>query len=250
MKEKFILPDEQIVLSIIVPCHNSEKFIRDNISLLLLNLKSNEELILIENGSTDNTWNYLNELYGGTEFPNITLKQSNKGLGFALRLGINESRGSKIVFMADDLPFGMQELNLARTENSKSCYFIISKYNETRNFSLRNLQGLIFIRLRELILASEVQDSQATFYGDSALIKRLANYSQEKSFLITLELIAIARLLEIKIIEVPAENSAYRLRPTTLRFRDPIKMFFGLFNIKSRMKFVKTNILESDKRDG
>jgi glycosyltransferase involved in cell wall biosynthesis len=244
------LPTEQITLSIIVPCHNSEKFIRDTIGLLLLKLKSNEELILIENGSTDNTWNYINQLYGGMKFPNIILMQSNKGLGFALRLGIKESRGSKIVFMADDLPFGMQELNLARTENSKISYFIISKYNEKLgNFNFRNLQGFIFIRLRELILESKVQDSQATFYGDAALIKRIANYSQEKNFLITLELIVIARLLEIKIIEVPAENFTYKMRPTTVHFYDPIKMFFGLFKIKSRMKFVKKIILEGDKSD-
>ena len=121
-------------------------------------------------------------------------------------------------------------------------YFILSKYHgNIRGLGLRKIQGLIFIFLRESILGLKVKDSQATFFGDAAVVKDFARSSQQKGFLITLEFIALARKMNVKITEIPCESLANPIRPSTLRLRDVLQMFFGLFEVKQYLKKVASD---------
>ena len=139
--------------------------------------------------------------------------------------------------MEDDLPFGLQELDLARKIDVTGKYFILSKYHgNIRGLGLRKIQGIIFIILRESILGLKVRDSQATFFGDAAVVKDLARGSQQKDFLVTLEFIALARKMGVKITEIPCDSLAKPIRPTTLRLCDVLQMFIGLFEVKQDLK--------------
>jgi len=230
-------------LSVVVPCHNAEKFLMETIGFLYSQLNENEELIVVENGSTDNTLVALNALFSKGTFNNVTVVQSPKGLGLALKQGIEQARGKMIVFMEDDLPFGLQELELVREIDATDSYFILSKYHGTlRGLGLRRMQGLIFIFLRELILGLKVKDSQATFFGDAKIIRRLAGLSQQKGFLVTLEFIALARKLGVKICEVPCGSLAQPIRSSTLKPSDVFQMFIGLFRVKSYLKELDSDI--------
>lgn len=230
------LTSKKIELSIVVPCHNAETILKKTIVYLHSELNAGEELILIENGSTDNTMSALKDLFGTGNSQNVKILQSPKGIGLALKHGIQNASGEIIVFMGDDLPFGLQELNLARRLDVTGKYFILSKYHgNIRGLGLRRLQGLIFIFLRELILSPNVKDSQATFFGDSRIIKKLARASKQSGFLVTLEFISIARKSGTEIVEIPCEALATPIRPTTLKFRDVLQMFVGLFQIKQSL---------------
>jgi glycosyltransferase involved in cell wall biosynthesis len=210
---------------------------QETIGVLYSQLNNDEELVLVENGSTDHTLIALKSLFGTSNPGNVIVAQSPKGLGLALKKGIELASGKKIVFMEDDLPFGLQELNLARRIDVTGKYFILSKYHgNIRGLGLRKIQGLVFIFLRESILGLKVRDSQATFFGDAAVIKDLARNSQQKGFLITLEFIALARKMDVKITEIPCESLANSIRPTTLRLRDILQMFIGLFEVKQYLK--------------
>jgi dolichyl-phosphate beta-glucosyltransferase len=227
-------------ISIVVPCHNAEKFLSETIGKLYSHLHHDEELIIVENGSSDRTFLALSELAKSRNFENVTIAQSPKGLGVALKHGVDLARGKTIVFMEDDLPFGFQELNLARKKETTSSYYILSKYHGTvSGLGFRRIQGLIFIFLRESILRLKVKDSQATFFGDTEIVKNLCSKSQQEGFLITLELIAIARKLGVSIIEIPCDSFAKSIRPSTLTIRDVIQMFLGLFGIKQSLRNVR-----------
>ena len=226
-----------IRLSVVVPCHNSEEFMKKTIGYLYSQLKQDEELILVENGSTDSTLVALKIFFGTVNSENVTIIQSPKGLGLALKQGIKHASGKIIVFMEDDLPFGLQELDLARKINVTGKYFILSKYHgNIRGLGLRKIQGIIFIILRESILGLKVRDSQATFFGDAAVVKDLARGSQQKDFLVTLEFIALAREMGVEITEIPCDSLAKPIRPTTLKLRDVLQMFIGLFEVKQDLK--------------
>lgn len=228
------------LLTVVVPCHNSQEFMQKTVGYLYSALNNDEELILVENGSTDNTLFALKSLFGTTIPENVVVTQSPKGLGLALKHGIEMASGKKIVFMEDDLPFGLQELNLARNVDVTGKYFILSKYHgSVRNLGLRKIQGLVFIFLRESILGLKVRDSQATFFGDAAVIKDIGRCSVQKGFLVTLEFIGLARKMGIEITEIPCESLAKSIRPTTLKFRDVLQMFIGLFEVKRYMRTFK-----------
>jgi len=228
---------QSVRLSIVVPCHNSEEFMDNTIGYLYSQLKQDEELVLVENGSTDKTFDALETFFRTVISDNVIITQSPKGLGLALKQGIERASGKIIVFMEDDLPFGLQELDLARKIDVTGQYLIFSKYHGTvGGFSLRKIQGLIFIFLRESILRLKVRDSQATFFGDAEIIKDFARNSEQKGFLVTLEFIALARKMGVEITEIPCDSLAKSIRPTTLKIHDVLQMFIGLFEVRRFLK--------------
>jgi hypothetical protein len=142
------------------------------------------------------------------------------------------AKGKNIVFMVDDLPFGLQELNLARELDLSDSCFVLSKYHgNLKGLGLRGIQGLLFVVLREIILRLKVKDSQATFLGDASVIKQLASASQQGGFLVTLEFIALARKTGVKIVDIPCK-SITKHRPSTLNLGDAFRMFFGLIQVR------------------
>ena len=228
-----------LAISIVMPCHNASTFIAQTVFTVASELHENEELIIVENGSTDTTNTVLERLLLASPNPQIVLVQSNKGIGHALRSGISVAEGDYIVFMADDLPFGTQELRNAREAMASGMneYNILSKYlGSIKGISLRKTQGWIFIFLRELIIPLKVRDSQATFFGKTATIKKISNLSVEESFLVTTEFIALARKLNLRIIEIPCEFLISAPRKSTIRFNDVLKMLKGLFMLRHRVR--------------
>lgn len=90
-------------LSIIIPAYNVEEYIETCLtSCCTQDLKlSDYEIIVINDGSTDNTEEKILSL--SKKHPNILLKsQNNKGLGAARNLGATISKGDYIFFIDSD----------------------------------------------------------------------------------------------------------------------------------------------------
>lgn len=88
-------------VSIIVAAYNEEKNIRNCVMTLINQTYSNIEIIVIDDGSIDDTWNILTQLQEEHEI--IIYRQSNKGVSSARNKGIELSNGEWIAFSdADD----------------------------------------------------------------------------------------------------------------------------------------------------
>lgn len=87
-------------LSIIVCCYNSEKYIENTIKSILDSIDSNFQVILIDDGSTDQTLNLLNNYNKFNNFKIIT--QKNRGLSASRNLAINESNSDWITIIDHD----------------------------------------------------------------------------------------------------------------------------------------------------
>ena len=227
-----------------MPCHNAARIIDGTLSEVISNMKITEEIILVENGSTDKTLSRLELHLEKYPKSNIRIARSKKGLGNAIRVGINLALGSYIVFMEDDLPFGLQELIEARqkVQIDDNKWNIISKYHTPSVvISYRRIQGWAFIALRELILNLKVRDSQATFFAEGSLTKKISQLSTEEGYLITTELIAIARKLNVEVSQIPCGLVYVSTRKTTLNIIDAGRMFIGLFRLRFKIKELKLN---------
>ena len=86
------------LISVIIPCFNSESFIRDCINSVLMQNYKNKEIIVIDDGSTDDTLIVLEEFAKTVTI----LKQGNQGAASARNLGIKHSRGSFIALLDSD----------------------------------------------------------------------------------------------------------------------------------------------------
>ena len=90
-------------VSIIIPAYNVEKYIRDIIKTIENQTYSNKEIIIINDGSTDNTLEICQELSKKNKEIKI-INQENKGVSEARNRGIEEATGEFIAFIdADDL---------------------------------------------------------------------------------------------------------------------------------------------------
>lgn len=90
------------LVSIIVPAYNAEKFLKRSIEAILNQTYRNIELILINDGSTDNTEQICLE-YAAKDSRVKYFQQENHGQGYTRARGIKESKGEYVAFVdADD----------------------------------------------------------------------------------------------------------------------------------------------------
>ncbi len=89
-------------ISIIVPTYNDSQFIQDAINSILDQTLKKIEIIVVDDGSTDNTQKVLDH-YIKNKLINY-IYQTNMGVSAARNKGINHARGKYICFLdADDL---------------------------------------------------------------------------------------------------------------------------------------------------
>jgi polyisoprenyl-phosphate glycosyltransferase len=97
---------EQCLLSIIIPCYNEEAILRESISTLEKNLfviTSDYEIILIDDGSRDETFAMIKELARqNSKMAGIRLTR-NFGKEAAMHAGLDSSKGRAVVIMDADL---------------------------------------------------------------------------------------------------------------------------------------------------
>lgn len=89
------------LVSVCMPCYNAEKYIQSTIDSLLQQTFKNFEVIIVNDGSTDQTWSILQK----QPDPRIKIINSeNKGQCAAANLAYSYAKGDFIKFMdADDL---------------------------------------------------------------------------------------------------------------------------------------------------
>lgn len=89
------------LVSVIIPTYNNAQFVCDAIDSVLAQTYKNYEILLVDDGSMDNTRKVV-EKYDGKQIRYIY--QENKGLAGARNTGIKASRGELIAFLdADDM---------------------------------------------------------------------------------------------------------------------------------------------------
>lgn len=91
----------QNLVSIIVPCYNAESYIKKCLESILLQTYINIEIIIINDGSTDNSLNICQELQKQDKRIKI-INQENKGASIARLEGIKQAKGEYLSFVDSD----------------------------------------------------------------------------------------------------------------------------------------------------
>lgn len=97
---------EQSLVSIIVPVYNVEKYIVETMDCVRNQTYSRWELLLVEDGSTDNTVAVIEEYLGSAQDSRIRLirQPSNMGAARARNRGLAEAKGRFVAYLdGDDL---------------------------------------------------------------------------------------------------------------------------------------------------
>ncbi|EOH9579889.1 glycosyltransferase family 2 protein, partial [Campylobacter jejuni] len=90
------------LVSIVMPCYNRQEYIVDAIESILNQTYSNFEFIIIDDCSTDNTYEIVKK-YAENDKRIIVLKnEKNQGIVYALNRGFSIAKGKYIARMDDD----------------------------------------------------------------------------------------------------------------------------------------------------
>ena len=89
-----------IKYSFIVPCYNGEKYIVKCLDSILKQTGNNYEVIVINDGSTDNSINIINKYKNDKRI--VVINQDNMGLSLARNNGINKAKGEYLIFVDCD----------------------------------------------------------------------------------------------------------------------------------------------------
>jgi len=191
-----------IIFSVVIPCYNEEK----NLPLLLEKfntvIKSNDiELILVENGSSDDSYNILLKLIEKYSFAKMLHVVENKGYGNGIKQGLKIAEGKFIGYTHADLQTDPKDVIKAFD------IFKLNNYNENI-FIKGNRKGRPFLdqfftngmsMFESIYLGKKLIDinAQPTFFSKT-FYNKLENIPND--FSIDLYLLFIAQKRKLKLI--------------------------------------------------
>lgn len=91
-----------ILISVIIPIYNTEKYIEKTLKSLKNQTKNNFEIILVNDGTEDNSIEIAIELLKDTNIDYKIINQINQGQSKARNIGIENAKGDYILFLDSD----------------------------------------------------------------------------------------------------------------------------------------------------
>jgi glycosyltransferase involved in cell wall biosynthesis len=196
------------MLSVVVPACNAVDTLPQTLAALeRLPGGRPHEIIVVENGSDDGTWDMLERLRAQwhTESRLVTLR-SEKGIGAAYRAGVGATSGDRVLLTADDLPFGTSDVEAVLACRALPDFAIGSKAHprsRVRRTLPRRLATRVFRAARRVLLGLDVGDTQGTFVIAGDLARRLVAETTIPGFGMTTELVALAARDGAEPVELP-----------------------------------------------
>lgn len=101
-----------MLLSVIIPVYNEEKTIREIIARVRKEITVPKEIVVVDDGSKDNTRTILSEYEKmGSKDIRIFFQDRNQGKGAAVKRGLQEARGNYAIIQDADLEYDPKDIN-------------------------------------------------------------------------------------------------------------------------------------------
>lgn len=122
--------EQRPLISVIVPVWNGERYLAECVESVLGQSVRDMEIILVDDGSTDGTWELI-ERFAREDERVRSIRQPNGGVSEARNAGIRASRGQYIRFVdADDcLPPDSMRLLVEKAQKHE-CDLVLAAYTE------------------------------------------------------------------------------------------------------------------------
>jgi dolichyl-phosphate beta-glucosyltransferase len=227
-------------ITIIIPAFNEEKRIGSTLEVIhrYFDQKSmTREIIVIDDGSNDDTAGVVNAMKRRIHDLRCIRYLSNRGKGYAVKAGVEQSRGEYILFTDADNSTPIEEFEKFHPILSHAKVVIGSRYMAESSVVIRQpyyriLLGRLGNFLIRVFLFDDIRDTQCGFKAfEHRAALELFSRMKVNRFGFDIELLSIAHLLKYSVREVPVSwyNSPLsRVRP----IKDALRTFADLIYIK------------------
>lgn len=157
--------NKRIALSVVIPAYNYAHYLRRAAVSVIEQLQEYAELIIIDDGSTDNTPEIITQLQVDHPGSFVAFRQFNAGLAAVRNKGMELARGNYLVFLdADDelLPGALTAFYNHITEHPESQMVLAGHINvqqdgrESRHIPL-DLPASKFDRVRDYLITKRIR---------------------------------------------------------------------------------------------
>jgi glycosyltransferase involved in cell wall biosynthesis len=240
-------------LSVIVPVWNGANFVEDNLIVIAdyLAARGDGELLVVDDGSDDDTVHAVRAAFGRTERgvpTRLFTNERNRGKGYSVRRGLLAARGEFRLFVDADLTYPCDnfeaveralsrgaDLAVASRVHPDSRYVMAPEF--FRHVYTRHHLGRLFNALVQRSVVAGISDTQAGLKGfrRQAVIQLIPRLRMER-FSFDVELLFLAQRMGLRIEEVPV-TFIYCKEPSSLQLaRDGAQMLADLLEMRARAR--------------
>lgn len=228
-------------LSVFLPTYNEEqniKIVTLKVQSVLENIADKWEIIIVDDGSTDSTYEYSSGLLKTDKRIRLIRHKENRGYGAALKSGFYNSRFNWIAFIDSDGQFDFSEISEFINKQKETEADMVIGYYKKRKVSFTKIITSKGWELLVLILFGlRVRDIDCAFkLVSKKVIDSIPKLQSERGAFISSELLIKAKKKGFKIVEVPVTHYPRTKGIGTGRnINVIIKSFVDLFKLWRRL---------------
>ncbi len=231
-------------LSVFFPCYNEEKNIKNTVSKaipILQQTAAKWEIILINDGSKDNTGKVLEEIQ--QEYPKqikIITHNPNRGYGAALKSGLYNSQYQWITFTDSDGQFDFSEItDLIKKQQSSKADIVIGYYLSRQVSKTAILTSKIWELIVFILFGLHVTDIDCGFkLLNKKVVETIPKLEAERGAFISSEFLIKSKKAGFKIVEIGVHHYPRTEGKATGRnIKVILKSFSDLFRLWFKINF-------------
>lgn len=233
--------ENETQLSVVIPAFNVGGVVvstLEDLRSVLNDVNRSYEIIVVEDGSKDDTYPRLilcQERIGIRVLRNLR----NMGKGFSIKRGIENAKGRWAVIMDADGDIAPGQMTNYLDALSSADIVIASKRLPRSTYEaplIRKLLSFCFHWLVILLTGIRVTDSQTGFKAfRTHEAKKIMKVVVAKRYAFDVEVLAVANLLGLRVVELPVEVRLRRL----FSLRDAMSMMKDLLGITYRLRVTR-----------
>jgi glycosyltransferase involved in cell wall biosynthesis len=226
-------------ISVIIPVFNQQSKVSNSLKKIkeAVELVShNYELIVVNDGSSDNTFMALKSHESKDEHIRIISYTPNRGKGYAVRQGVLHSHGNVVMFLDGDLDISPDSIKDYVEGLSSSDLVIASKRHPGSSVTIPKSRALLsraFNMLIRVATGISQKDTQVGLkLGNGDMMRTLFRNVSVNRYAFDVELLTLASILHLKIHEMPVIIKIER----RFNVKDIVKMLIDLTRISYKYR--------------